>query len=269
MKYMNFNNACPFTCIANMLEKFHYHFEDKDIIKISKLPYIFYMDKEKYLTGDMLQHKTWFNLFLYRYQLEYVEIKSIKEEFMTFLEKTNQEVMVGLSFEHMKHAVVFKAFSDNKYSFIYPHREGDSHPDYIYLQKHELESKLEDTVTYGYIQYNPAMKGPNLKLYDESIKYFRKYQKDFKLFTLQIKTIKEIKEAQETIFRPLLLTQFHMMNLTGNDDIANDIAVLQKQYLTVIKSLKTNILLYKIFDYRRLIKVFNDIEALMKSNLMK
>lgn len=267
MKYMNFNNACPFTCIANMLEKFHHHFEDKDIILASKLPYMYYANKETYLTGDMLQTKIWFDLFLHQYQLEFIELESSKNDLIDFLEQTHEEVMVGLSFEHMKHAVVFKGYSDNQYRFIYPHRKDDLHNDYIYLKKEAIESKLEDLVTYGYLQYNAAIKGPNLKLYDDSILYFRKYQSDFLMYLFQIKSMEDIINAQDTMFRPLLLTTYHMMNLTENFTLAKKIGILQKQFISLIKSTKTNILLYRVFDYKLLKEVFFDLEQLIQEQL--
>lgn len=264
MKYMNFNNSCAYTCLSNMLEKYNIESRDIDIITESKFAYMYFADKQIYYTGDMLQSKIWFDLYLNKHHLEYIENRSTKTEFIDFLSKTKEEVMVGLSFNGCKHAVVFKSLNKKKYTFLYPHRKDDGHENYISIEKDKLETYLEDNVSYGFIQYNLSIYGPNLSLYRDSILYFRKYKCDFYIFLLNIKTMEEVVSVQDILFKPLLLTTYNMMKIIGNKTLLKTLAVLQKQFLSLVSSNKTNILMYKIFDLKLLKEAFREMEDLIK-----
>jgi len=204
-----------------MIGDYGLEYTDKDIAIEMNLAYLFYNDTKnnEYLSSAMLQGKRWFDLFLNRHSLEFVENKYNKVDAITIIKKSVRKLMIGMNLKTGKHAMVYCPSDKKSFRFFNPHYEKDGAPDFIVYSYKELLDLLDDEITIGYIVHNPEIVSPELELYDHSIGYLDKYVVDIIEFCSVEHTIEEIMEVRESLFAGLLLAPISLLDFEKENEI--------------------------------------------------
>lgn len=263
MKYMHFNSSCPYAGLANQLKLLGYDTEDTEIALKMNLPYLIDYDANNkcYLAGAMLQSKKWFDLYLNPLGYQYIEKTYSKETLLTHLE---QGMMFGISInEFQKHAVIFLEINrKSEYVFINNKWENSLENEYLHFEKHELLDRLPDKIIVGRINKCPRKKISFIPFFQDSIKIWRKLQKDINEFVYTEHTSNELINSMNQLFRPLLVDSLAMMKLLNNQEISNKIINTQSSYLNSIKK-KQTLTLNNEFDCSQFDLVIDEIIALI------
>ena len=248
MKYMSFNRSCSYTCLAYMIGDYGLEYTDKDIAIEMKLAYLFYNDlkKDEYLSGAMIQGKRWFDLFLNRHSLEFVENKYNKVDAITVIRKSGRKLMIGMNLNTGKHAMVYCPSETQRFRFFNPHYEDDGAVDFFNYSQQELLELLDDEVTIGYINHNPRNTEPELELYGHSNGYLDKYVVDIIEFCSNEHTSDEIREVKESLFAGLLLSPIPLLEFEGETELVECLKNLQKNFISAFQQNKQTI---KLVDY--------------------
>ncbi|XFA99580.1 hypothetical protein ACAG96_03105 [Candidatus Izemoplasma sp. B36] len=248
MKYMSFNRSCSYTCLAYMIEDYDLDYTDKDIAIEIKLAYLFYNDtrNNEYLSGAMIQGKRWFDLFLNRHSLEFVENKYNKVDAITVIRKSGRKLMIGMNLNTGKHAMVYCPSDTQSFRFFNPHYEKDGALDFFVYSNKEILELLDDEVTIGYIAHNPKIVSPEFELYDHSIGYLDKYTVDIIEFCSVEHTIEEIMEMRESLFAGLLLSPIPLLEFEKENELVECLKKLQKDFISALQQNKQTV---KLVDY--------------------
>ncbi len=252
MKYMTFNNSCSYTGLANLLEDFEIEIQDYQLAIEIGSPYIFKYDKvlKRYISGAMLQSEKYFNYYLKKKGLKFVERKFEKDSVIDYLDcLKDKKAMTGLIMDNgSSHAVIYCGVKDDKYVFLNNRRENSSEVDYFNYSKKELIKRLMTTTYIGYIEKNM---GTRKELTDQTkeIKDSKKFLDEYKLWLVDFckkeQGVEVLKKAMDSYFRALLLDVYSMMEIIGEADLVLDIGQLRKDFLA---AMKLNIPL-KLSDY--------------------
>ncbi len=250
MKYMSFNRSCSYTCLAYMLEDYDLDYTDENIAIEMKLAYLFYNEAKnnEYLSGAMLQGKRWFDLFLNRHSLEFVENKYNKVNAITLIKKSVRKLMVGVNLKTGKHAMIYCPSDMQLLRFFNPHYENDDSLDFLNFSENELLDLLDDEITIGYINHNPKIVAPEIELYVHSTEYLDKYVVDIIEFCSEIHTIKEITEVRESLFAGLLLSPIPLLEFEKENELVECLKKLQKGFISSLQQNKQTIKLIEYLD---------------------
>lgn len=250
MKYMSFNRSCSYACIADMVSDYGLDFTDALIVKEMKLAYLFHGDlkKKEYKSGAMLQGKIWFDLFLNKYGLEFVDELVHKNNIINYLNNLNRKAMLGLNLENGKHAMVFYSVNSGIYKFMNPHYNNGKEEDFIIFSQDELLERVDEEIQVGYLRSDKTTDIISNELYHDSINYLRNCYKDLVDFCNHPQTMSEIKSAKESLFAPLLLTILPILELEKEDDLVKGLKEVQVQYIAALKTNESNIRLADYMD---------------------
>ena len=247
---MSFNRSCSYTCLAYMLEDYDLDYTDENIAIEMKLAYLFYNEAKnnEYLSGAMLQGKRWFDLFLNRHSLEFVENKYNKVNAITLIKKSVRKLMVGVNLKTGKHAMIYCPSDMQLLRFFNPHYENDDSLDFLNFSENELLDLLDDEITIGYINHNPKIVAPEIELYVHSTEYLDKYVVDIIEFCSEIHTIKEITEVRESLFAGLLLSPIPLLEFEKENELVECLKKLQKGFISSLQQNKQTIKLIEYLD---------------------
>ncbi len=242
MKYMHFNSSCSYSALAMLLEDRGIETEDVDIAIEIGLPWIFVEQDGIFLSGPMLQGKKWFDIFLNPKGLcineEHIDKKSIP----TYLQE-HGTCMIGVYIQENvgKHAVVFCKY-DGLYHFYNPIRDGSDAPTEIAFNEVQLLQSLDDITTVGTIIECRKLKHDKRKILDNSALVLRKLYSEIERFSKSPHSDEEYKEAMDGIFRAILLDGITMLEISGQNDLADSFRKIQRNFLTFMKGDKKGIL---------------------------
>jgi hypothetical protein len=194
----------------------------------------------------MLQGKRWFDLFLNRHSLEFVENKYNKVDAITVIRKSGRKLMIGMNLNTGKHAMVYCPLDTQSFIFFNPHYEKDGALDFFVYSNKEILDLLDDEVTIGYIAHNPKIVSPEFELYDHSIGYLVKYTVDIIEFCSVEHTIEEIMEMRESLFAGLLLSPIPLLEFEKENELVECLKKLQKDFISALQQNKKTI---KLVDY--------------------
>lgn len=251
MKYMTFNSSCSYAGLANMLEKKGIEVEDYEIALEMKLPFFIERNEDGFVTGPMLQTKSWFDLYLNPHGLEIVEDWVDKADMFEFLERQN-ECMLGIAMKngrHSHHAVVYTGMRNGKAVFINNKHEGSAEPDLFEFTQDELTARLRDKTVVGSLKPCDKIIHDISPLLEQSIENLNSLQDKFMDFCSTPRTNAEILENERGLFRPILLDGSSMMKLLEQRDIFEDMLALQKIFVAIaFKEKADNVLLSERFN---------------------
>lgn len=237
MKYMSFTASCSYCCLANLLEMFGVEKEDRDIALEMGLPYLFSRDGESgsYLAGAMLQGKDWFNDYLNSIGFDFFEDMVEKEQTIRHLEE-HIPCMVGLKGDFGRHAMIFKGHQNGEYRFMNPHREGDGQPDEVVFSEGALLEALSEVNAVGYILPGKEPVKPDRSAFQSSLSWLRRWRDEIREFCGQPRTRAEIMAAVDPLFRPLAVDGLAMMELIGEQALAEGFRIFQQQAMALFRA---------------------------------
>lgn len=239
VKYMHFNASCSYCALAEMLETMGIEVEDDQIAREMKLPWLFVKEGDTFLSGPMLQGKRWFDLWLNPQGLAFSESAISSEALAPVLQLAQAPVMLGLQTPCGKHAVVFRRY-DGSYHFFNPTHENSGEPTKLILSEEELLRSVDSSVMIGQI----TASDPNVQsikpLLQGSIQVLRENAAEIMAFSSVPHTPGEYLPAMNQLFRPLLLDGISMLQLAGEDSLAQGFSSLQQDFMRFLRSPRTD-----------------------------
>ena len=239
MKYMHFIASCSYCALAEMLSAQDIQAEDVQIAQEIRLPWLFAKEDDTYLSGPMLQGKRWFDLWLNPRGLAFSESVISSETLTPALQLAQSPVMLGLQTPYGKHAVVFQRY-DGSYHFFNPTHENSGEPTELILSEEELLRSVDPSVMLGQItRSNPHMQSIK-PLLQESIQVLRENAAEIIAFSSVPHAPEEYLPAMNRLFRPLLLDGISMLQLAGEASLAQGFFSLQQDFMTFLRSPRTD-----------------------------
>lgn len=270
MKYMHFNSSCSYASIANLLYLKGIDTEDYIIAKTINLPYILLKDEGAYLAGPMLQSKEIFDIYLNCLGYEFIEKNYDKEDVLKTLEAADKNYMLGVNIAPgNKHAIIFLEYKDNRFSFINNKYEESDEPDRFTWAADELRERLDEETHLAHLEKVSAKKADLKEILLASIKNLNSLKEDINSFSKKEITQLELRESMNTLFRAAILDSVSMLELLGENVLLKRARAIQKEFITVIKEGKENLVLEEEMDISSLADVIDEWKLLMKKNFQE
>ena len=270
MKYMTFNSSCAYAGLANMLEKRGIEVEDYEIALEMKLPFFIEKNEDGFVTGPMLQTKSWFDLYLNPHGLEIVEDWVDKADMFEFLERQS-EGMLGIAMKngrHNHHAVVYTGMRSGKVVFLNNKHEGSAEPNLFEFTRDELTARLRDKTVVASLKLCDKKTYDISPLLEQSIENLNSLQDEFMEFCSTPRTNADILEKEFGLFRPILLDGASMMKLLDQDELYEDMRILQKVFVNIaFKEKADNVVLMEHFDMDLLQSICDRWQTLIRREL--
>lgn len=266
MKYMTFNSSCSYAGVANMLLQLGIDVEDRQIARGMNLPYLFDLQEGVYSAGPMLQSANWFNLYLNTLGYTMVEIAVSRADIPDYL-LTCRTAMLGLPVTSKgKHAVVFIGMDGEKFQFINNKWQGSDVPEQLSFSREELVAKLEDPTMVATIRKAPVSIPDFSDLYLHSCQVLEQYREDIQTFCSAQKTKAELAAAMNTLFRATLLDGITMLELLGQENLAEQFRRIQRSFLDVMRE-GTPVVLREKLNMLAWLSAIEQYIVLIRSNL--
>lgn len=215
--------------------------EDDQIAREMKLPWLFVKEGDTFLSGPMLQGKRWFDLWLNPRGLTFSESVISSETLTPALQLAQSPVMLGLQTPYGKHAVVFQRY-DRIYHFFNPTHEGSGEPTALSLSEEELLHSVDSSVMIGQITASDPHVQSIKSLLQESIQVLCENAAEITAFSSVPHAPEDYPPAMNRLFRPLLLDGISMLQLAGEDSLAQGFSALQQDFMTFLRSPRTETL---------------------------
>lgn len=235
MKYMTFNSSCSFAGVANMLLRLGIDVEDRQIAMGMNLPYLFDVRDGVYSAGPMLQTADWFDLYLNTLGYAMTEAAVRKTDIPDYLRQCGV-AMLGLRVSpREKHAMVFVGMDEDNFRFINNKRQESDAPERICISKEELEDRLDEPAMVATLGKVPVSTPDFGKLFLCSCRVLEQYKTDIQTFCGTQKTKEELIAVMNTLFRATLLDGITMLELIGQEKMAEQFQQIQKTFLSTIR----------------------------------
>lgn len=242
MKYMTFHSSCAFAGVANMLLQLGVDVEDRQIALGMQLPYLFDLQEGVYSAGPMLQTADWFNLYLHTLGYAMTETAVPKSDIPDYLHQCGTAMLGIRMSSNGKHAVVFSGMEKEKFQFINNKRQDTDVPELLCFSREELTARLDDTAMVATIKESPVSTPDFRNLFSRSCRVLEQYKIDIQNFCSTQKTPEELVAAMNTLFRATLLDGITMLELIGQEEIAEQFRRIQRPFLSAIREEKPVIL---------------------------
>ncbi len=238
MKYMTFNSSCSYAGLANMLECHGVETEDRQIALDMGLPFLFSKEGDAYSTGPMLQTAEWFHLYLKPRGFRMSETRLSREAVGEFL-RSIPSGMLGIAANGgCRHAVVYRGMVGSRYRFLNNKWQHSSEPECLLLTEQELLSGLGDTAVVAVIEKAEPEPVPLEGYFQRSIEVLEGLKNELFDFCAEMRSIKELAEARDRLFRAILLDAVTMLELLGEKELREALLQLQRQLIIILKEEK-------------------------------
>ena len=242
MKYMTFNSSCSYAGLANMLEYHGVDTEDRQIALDMGLPFLFSKEGDVYGAGPMLQTAEWFHLYLKPRGFRMTETSLSREAAGEFL-RSIPCGMLGLTVDGGgRHAVVYRGMAGGRYEFLNNKRQHSPEPDSLLLTEEELLSRLSDTAVVAVIERAEPVPVPLEEYFQSSIEVLAGLKNELFAFCAKVRSMKELTEARNRLFRAILLDAVTMLELLGEKRLRETLLQLQRRLVNILKEGKPQIL---------------------------
>ena len=268
MRYMHFNSSCSYAGLANILAFYGYETEDAEIALAIGLPYLLWYEEETktYLAGAMLQSKEWFDLYLkprgFQFQEKLVNAKEA-------VEQLQKGMMLGMQVSpQSKHAVVFLEKAEAHYIFLNNKKEASPEEERLILTQKELLERLPENVMLGLVE-RCARNEVDIGFYlEQSLLNWERLRQEIQEFVQRETEPQELGQAMNRLFRPLLVDALAMMELLEEKELAENLKLLQEDFLKAVRK-KETVRLCEEFDCGRLDENIEKIKSLIKKKAEK
>lgn len=234
MKYMSFLAACSYAGVANMLECFGVHAQDRQIALGMGHPGLFAREDGAYLAGPMLQSAKWFNLYLHTIGFHMEERLLPAEQVADYL-RTRKSAMLGMKTGNGKHAVVFMGQQADRLVFLNNKRQNDPEPECLLLTEAELLDSLESSAMVAAlvpIQPSAVDMAPVRR---ESAAALRANLEDIRRLCAGEISVAVLRERMDPLFRALLLDAITVLELAGESALTRELSGIQGRFLTALR----------------------------------
>lgn len=146
--------------------------------------------------------------------------------------------MVGLQVApDSKHAVICRDYQKGKYYFLNNKWAESAEPDSFILTEKDLTERLDELVMT--IQLEKAEKQEVTDLQADrrhrSLEFFARYQKELTDYIAVPRSVSELRQQLNPLFRPLLLDGIGMAALAGHEELAKKLTKLQRSLLNMLR----------------------------------
>ena len=238
MKYMTFRGSCAFAGVANMLERFGVDVTDRDIALGMKLPYLFAKEEGAYLGGPMLQSAQWFDLYLRTLGFAMQE-KILPREAVPAALQERDCAMIGLHLsERDKHAVICTGHADGSYCFVNNKWEHTDEPEQLFLTGEELLNRLDAQTAMAVLVPADVQQPDFAPLFQQSRSVLAEMKHDIAVFCQQEHQPHELIAAMNPLFRAVLLDGVTMLELIGQQELAECFIRIREALMCAVRSNK-------------------------------
>ncbi len=235
MKHMHFNSSCSYTALAMLLEEKGINTEDTDIALEIGLPWIFDKTEESFITGPNLQGAEWFDIYLNPRGLKMIEEYVEKEDVPDYLVKRGNCMLgIRLPGNKGKHAIVFYRY-DGSFYFYNPVRAGSVETTEIVFSKEELLQSLDQKTMVGRLAEYTKIQPDMQQILKKSVSVLRENLDAVIEFCKTVHEPSEYKETMDKLFRSIFLDGISMLEIAGENELAEDFRKLQKKYLQFLR----------------------------------
>lgn len=235
MKYMTFNSSCSYAGLANLLSFYGVDTKDRDIAFKMRLPWLFACEDGCFLSGPMLQGAKWFNLYLRPIGFAFTERQMKRENVCSYLQ-IHHPAMLGLHVTaESKHAVIYTGSGEEEYRFLNNKYESSPEPADLRLPEKELLSHLDETVTVGILERAEPVPIEFHPYLEKSLSTLHNLEEEVTAFCSQEQPTSALREARDTLFRPILLDGVTMLELLREEKIAAALRTVRTQFMTALR----------------------------------
>ena len=121
-------------------------------------------------------------------------------------------------------------------------RDGSDAPTEIVFNEMQLLQALDDITIVGSILECPKSNYDKRKILDQSTLVLRKLYSEIEKFSKSPHSDEEYKEAMDVIFRAILLDGITMLEISGQNNLAESFIKIQRDFLAFMKGNKKGIL---------------------------
>ena len=262
MKYMTFNSSCSYAGLANLLDFYGIDTEDREIALQMRLPYLFACQDGGYLAGPMLQGAAWFDLYLNPLGFKLEERILGKDEVCAEL-RDNAPAMLGLRVSpEGKHAVIYTGCNGGKYRFLNNKRKGPPEMETLELSEKDLLASLDEETVVGRLERTDPVPIDYRPYLEQSVLVFRELQEKIAAYCGVEQSAPSLRQAMDSLFRPVLLDGVTMLELLGETEIAGALKEIRAQFLRVIRAERPAVL-ERALDMPRLQAALHQYEELI------
>jgi hypothetical protein len=232
---MNFNNACFYTAIANLLEHKDIDIEDTDIIKNTLIPYIFRYNKKEnsFIAGYEIQDLDMINGYLSFFNVVLKEEAYVDRiEFIAKLKSINKPCIIPVLLDNKNiHSVIFEYYINVEFRFKNTIREIEKEANLIYTEK-QLLNMLPLKPCYAYLEKtNKRTIIDKTTLLNESIEILLNYQEKINHYCNTLHSYQNRVLHQNILFRALLLNYLDMVHILEEKELYINLKSIQKSYI--------------------------------------
>ena len=155
---------------------------------------------------------------------------------------------------------------DFGFNFINNKYEESDEPDRFTWAAEELKERLDEETHLAHIEKISAKKLDLKEILFSSIKNLNSLKEDINSFSKKEITRLELRESMNTLFRAAILDSVAMFELLGKDALLKRTKEIQKEFISVIKEGKENLVLEEEMDISDLADVLDEWKLLMKKN---
>jgi hypothetical protein len=272
---MNFNNACFFTALANLLQDFDVDVEDIDIIKNSIIRYVFdYHEETKhYIAGYQIQSEEIINQYLNSFHLKFMQKKYtsksqiLNKKSMVNDLKSRKNVIVSLKVHEKSdlwHAMILKDYKNQTFHFINMKHLCSPEPDTYLLDEQETIHLLADNTQFGWIERTTEKTNLNIEnIKKQSLINIEKLKNELILNIHQKLTLEQRLKDRERLFRPLLLSYLDVLNIVGEKDLKDKGNKILKEYVQTFNKNK-EITLSSYINERSILSLIDGISDIIR-----
>jgi hypothetical protein len=240
------------------------------VISRAMIPYVIDYDREEniYKSGPMLQGKSWFDLFLNQFGLEFIEENDSREMTIEKLSSANRKVLIGVNRPGIgKHALIYMGIKNSDYVFQNMKYKDSPEPDMIQLSKADLFECLSGKSSIGWIErINEAPLIDFRRILKGSIKTLDAYRTEMMNLIESRQTVFELADNRERVFASLFLDFYSMMDIIGELDIKDKLDEVRRCYIGALK-LEQNIVLKDYLNISMLGDIFLDIKSIIRHRI--
>ena len=234
MKYMSFRAACSYAGVANMLECFDVHVQDRQIALGMGHPWLFAREDGAFLAGPMLQSAQWFNLYLHTVGFHMEEKLLTARQVPDFL-RARKTAMLGMKTGNGKHAVVWMGQQADKLVFRNNKWQNGPEPELLLLTEAELMDRLEDHVMVASLVAIQPRAVDLAPLRRESAAALGANLEEIRHFCTQDVPVSVLRERLDPLFRALLLDSVTMLELAGESELVRELSEIQSRLLSALR----------------------------------
>ena len=271
MKHITFKGANAYTCLAIMLEDFKINKTDQDIVMDMRMPYLFTKNdisqtKTAFIAGTRLQGKQWYDLFLNRDDLEFVEEHLTRLQSIIMLQKlgkVKRKALLTLIMDKKTYTAVFKSHHvlSDIYAFILPETIESTAYRTVEFDEETLLKHLDTHVHIGFINPSDEKSYSIVDAVKDSLNVIDEYLVYVQEWCQMKHTKKRQLEAFDMVFRAFIVDVRRILKLKGEETLYRMIRRVSHKYVDMIKNPNERFMIPLADDFKLAITQYRNFVA--------